>query len=362
MRRPPFVPLLAVLLAGIIACDLGNASLPTSAPTVDRVATSVSETLTAQSEATAVAATVAALSQAKSNTGAAPTTPPATFPAPTTSPLVSPTPTPVYYNLIMRYSKNCLGVQGNQAIEATCGQSTQLWSVPTDASAGNFQVQLQNTGNCLSASSTTPADPFILNSCGSDGGTQLWQKRPSGGYFQLANNTQLAASPTTYMCVDARQFDQPIIQWFCKPWGTDDQLDNQLLCQTTGNTANCTPPAGVYVTNIQEDPPYTDEGKPNTFHINFRVTFSNTTGYPQSYTWFVRTFGTNGGQTPQQTLTISPGTTTISVGPWNIGRTCTNYTAKAVWIRASDGLSFSFKDPDGREYSLPFQVHTDPGC
>jgi len=218
-----------------------------------------------------------------------------------------------------------------------------------------FQLQVQNSGNCLSASSRNVTDPFVLKSCqGSD--DQLWQKKFSGGYFQLVNKA-LLANEQTNMCVDARQWNQPIMQWPCKPWQEDDQLDNQLLCQTTTNTAACAPPPGVYVTSIQQDPPpYSDADKPNTFHVFFKVTFNNSTGAAQSYTWFIRTFGQNGGQTPQQMLAIPPGVTTISVGPWNIGRTCTNFTAKAQWIRPTDGLLFTFRDPDGNEYALPFQV------
>jgi len=291
------------------------------------------------------------------------TSPTPTFtqtPTPTSTPSPTPTPTPtatpVYYNLIMRYSKNCLSVQGNQAVEATCSQSTQLWNLPTDAAAGNFQVQLQNTGNCLSASSTTPADPFILKSCLGDG-TQLWQKRPSGGYFQLANNTQLSASPTTNTCVDARAWEQPIIQWFCKPWGTDNQLDNQLVCQTTTNVDSCEPPPGVYVTGIRTDPPDPKQRQ----DIWFYVTFSNTTGKPQSYRWWVNIF--DGGKTIGDTSKnriedIPPGITERKVvKEWRIGpgQPCYTYTGKAVW-RRDDGSEFTFKRPDGLEFALPFVV------
>jgi len=371
MRRSALGLSLSLVFVGIIACD-GSVVLSTPAPTVDRIAVGVSGTLTAQAEATAVAATVAALSQTKPNANISPTTPPLIAPPevpppPIAQPVVSPTPTPtpmppplpppsVYYNLVVRYSKNCLSVQGNQAVEATCSQSTQLWNLPADTTSWYFQVQLQSSGKCLSASSNHETEPFIVTDCRGDE-SQLWQKRLSGGYFQLANQTILAEDPTN-MCIDARQWDQPPIQWPCKPWGTDDQLDNQLLCQTTTTTDTCTPPPGVYVTNIQQDPPFTDEGKPNTFHINFRVTFSNTTGNSQSYRWFVQVFGQPNGQTEERVLTIPSGTPTITVGPWNIGRACADFTAKAVWRRASDGLLFAFKDPDGREYSLSFQIHT----
>lgn len=277
------------------------------------------------------------------------------LPTPTITAILPPPST--FYNLIMRYSKNCLGIQSNQAAEVTCNSNSQVWNLVSSGSY--FQLQYQNSGNCLSASSNHETDPLILRPCRVND-EQLWQKKQSGGYFQLANKIILAEDPTN-MCPDARQWNQPIMQWPCKPWGTDDQLDNQLFCQTTSNVANCAAPAGVYVTNIQQTPPpYTDEGKPNTFHFNFQVTFSNTTGQTQSFPWFVRTFGQYGGQTPQQVIPIPPGTTTIAVGPWNIGRTCGDYTAKVIWIRQSDGLSFSFKNVDGSEYSLPVRIAT--GC
>jgi len=345
------------LIVGTIACNVYS----TPAPTVSTMATAIAGTLTAQAQlAAAVNATLTAI--APPQPAVTPTPPPViaspVLPPQVVVPPVAPPPS-VYYNLVMRYSKNCLSVQGNQAIEATCGQGTQLWNLSTDTTGGYFQLQLQNTGKCVSASSTLHTDPFVLRNCSGDDSV-LWQKNPSGGYFQLVNKTQLAEGPSK-MCVDARQWDQPIMQWFCKPYGTDDQLDNQLLCQTTTNTDSCEPPPGVYVTNIQQTPPpYADEGTPNTFHVYINVTFSNTTGSAQPYRWFVQTYGQNAGQTSEQVLPIPPGATTITVGPWNIGRTCTNFTAKAVWRRASNGLLFSFKDPSGREYSLSFQIHT--GC
>ncbi len=288
-----------------------------------------------------------------------PTRTPTDTPTPTITPTdtPTPTPTPVYYNLIMRHSKQCLGVDGGLAATIGCGQSTQIWNIMTATTNADFlQLKEKNSGNCLAASSTLETDPFVLKNCSEDGSV-LWQKKSSGGYFQLVNNWQLAKGPSK-MCVDARQFDPyTIIQWFCKPHGTDDQLDNQLLCQTTTATDNCVPPLGVYVTNIQENS-VRDANNSNLLHVSFNVTFSNTTGNSQPYRWFVQVYGQPAGQTTEQVLPIPPGTSTITVGPWNIGHTCTNFTAKAIWRRAIeiDGLLFSFKDPTGREYSFQFRV------
>jgi hypothetical protein len=322
-----FIFLLCALFIGSRNFDLNSKTTPIAI--ANSIATGVAGTLTAQAQQSAYATLVV-------------TSATATAPA-------------VYYNLVLRYSKNCLSVQGSQAVEATCNQSSQLWNLPTDTTGGYFHVELENSGNCLSASSNHETDPVILKNCrGSD--DQLWQKRLSGGYFQLVNKTQLAEDPTN-MCLDARQWGQPIMQWPCKPWHEDYQLDNQLLCQSTTNADTCTQPPGVYVTSIQIPTPYSDPDKPNTFHVFFNVTFNNTTGTAQSYSWFVTIFGKDGGQTPQQTLAIPPGITTIAVGPWNIGRTCTaDYTAKAVWRRPDDGPLFAFKDPNGREYSTTFQL------
>ena len=367
---------LVLTLLGILACDV----LSTPVATDDAIATGVAGTLAAQGQpirgatATLTPFTIPTLNQSAPPTSSLPTLNPSAPPtsslptlppviAATSSPPVSittaPPPTATssaqgYYNLVMRYSKNCLSLQGSQAVEATCNQASQLWDLPVAVTGDYFQIHLLNGGGCLGASSNHETDAFVLMPCGG-GDDQLWQKRMSGGYFQLVNKTILAEDPIN-ACIDARQWGQPLMQWPCKPWGNDDQLDNQLFCQTSGAAANCAPPAGVYVTNIQQDPPpYTDEGKPNTFHVYFRVSFSNTTGSPQTYSWFVRTFGTSGGQTPQQKLDIQPGLTTVAVGPWNIGHQCNNYTAKAQWVR-SDGLTFTFKDSDGAEYALPFQV------
>ena len=363
MRQLAFGFSFILVLLGILACDL----LSSPAATENGIATGVAGTLAAQGQPirsatpTVTPFTVPTLNPATLPTFSLPTLPPIVLPTTTPPVLVTPIPPPTatrvpqaYYNLVLRYSKNCLSLQGYQAVEATCDQASQLWNLPAAATGDYFQIRLLNGGSCLGASSSHETDPFVLKPCGG-GDDQLWQKRMSGGYFQLVNKTILAEDPVN-ACVDAEQWNQPLMQWPCKPWGNDDQLDNQLFCQTTGTTPVCTPPSGVYVTNIQQDPPpYSDEGKPNNFHVYFRVSFSNTTGGVQTYSWFVRAFGTNGGQTPQQKIDIQPGLSTIAVGPWNIGRQCTDFTAKAQWIR-SDGLTFTFKNPDGVEYALPFQV------
>ncbi|MBI5030281.1 MAG: RICIN domain-containing protein [Chloroflexi bacterium] len=365
-----------ILVIGVLACDL-TSIMQTTAPTAtpDRIATGVAEaqaiaaTLTAQAPKPASSSSASAVSSAVSSVTFSSLAPLPSSSSSTASSVssfassatvASPAPPPpaTFYNLIMRYSKNCLGVQGNQAAEVTCNSSSQVWNITT-INNGYLQLQFQNSGNCLSASSNHETDPLVITTCnGSD--AQSWQKKSSGGYFQLVSKIILAEDPTN-MCPDARQWSQPIMQWPCKPWGTDDQLDNQLFCQTTSNVANCAAPAGIYVTSIQQTPPpYTDEGKPNTFHFFFNVTFSNTTGQTQSFPWFVRTFGQNGGQTSQKVIPIPPGTSTISVGPWDIGRTCGDYTAKVIWIRTSDGLSFTLKKADGSEYALSFRIQT--GC
>ncbi len=352
-----------LILIAILACNV----LSSPAATDNSIATGVAGTLAARGQPFQGATVIVTpfplptLNPPTLPASSLPTLPPIVLPA-TPSPLpVTAVPLPtatsapqVYYNLILRYSKNCLSLQGYQAVEATCDQSSQLWNLPAVAPGNYFQIRVLNGGSCLGTSSNHETDPFVIKPCGG-GDDQLWQKRMSGGYFQLVNKTILAEDPVN-ACVDARQWNQPPMQWPCKPWGNDNQLDNQLFCQTVGTTAACTPPSGVYVTSIQQDPPpYSDDGKPNTFHVYFRVSFSNTTGSVQTYSWFVRTFGTNGGQTPQQTLDIPPGLSTVAVGPWNIGRQCTDFTAKAQWVR-SDSLTFTFKNPDGIEYALPFQV------
>jgi hypothetical protein len=364
----------------LLACDL----LPVT-PTPNGVATGVAGTKTAWAVATAVANTL--IAEAPRATQTTPPTTKTTFttPAPTAMPTtmtgatliptlppmpftatpvqIPPAPLPpsaVFYNLILRYSKNCLG---SQAAEVTCSSSTRVWNLVPSASGDYFQLQLPSSNTCLSASSTLETDTFSLASCQASD-AQLWRKRMSGGYFQLENKTLLANGPWP-MCIDARQWNAPLMQWFCKPHGVDDQLDNQLFCQTTSNTADCAPPAGVYVTNIAQAPrPYSLDGKPNTFLVFFQVTFSNTTGAEQSYRWFVQTFGQNSGQTtdPKTLIPIPSGTTTVTVGPWNIGKTCTDYTAKVIWRREIDGLLFAFRDSAGSEASLSFPVHTDPGC
>jgi hypothetical protein len=364
MKRFASVLSFVVLFAGIMACDLFSTSTSTGIV----LATAVAGTLTAQAQqAAAVASTVAALAPSTPTPYVQPTAvpivpPPVVTPPVDISPVVPPPvvvppvapPPATYSNLVVRYSQNCLGVQGNQAVEATCSPSTQLWDLPAGTSVGYFQIVLQNSGSCLSASSTHETDPYILKPCGGSD-DQLWLKRPSGGYFQLANKTQLAEDSAN-MCIDARQWDQPFMQWPCKPWGTDDQLDNQLFCQTTATTtAACAPPPGVYVTRIVKETQI-DPDKPATSHVYFRVTFDNTTGAATVYPWFVRAIGKDGGQTPQQALAIRPGVNEIRVGPWNIGRTSEVFTAKVFWIRPSDSLQFTFKNPNGTEATLQFQL------
>lgn len=268
------------------------------------------------------------------------------------------TATTVYYNLIMRHSKDCLGIDGGLAAELGCGQNSQIWNVVAALTNPNyFQLKVQDSNNCLASSSTLETDPFVLKNC-DENDSVLWQKKPSGGFFQLVNKTLLAKEQSK-MCVDAEMFgNYTVIQWFCKPWKEDDQLDNQLFCQTTNTTADCALPPGVYVTNIQRDPPYANSDHPHTFHTYFHVTFNNTTGSPQSPSWFVQVYGPNAGQTPQQTLTIPPGINTLTVGPWNIGITDTDFTARAVWVRQSDNKVIDFKQTDDSEYHIEFHLRT----
>ncbi len=254
---------------------------------------------------------------------------------------------PPTYNLIARHNKGCLGVSGTTVALVNCGGSSQIWSFREPKADGTFEIEVRNTDNCLSGLGDQENIPFIVQKC-SGNSQQLWEKRPSGGYFQLAKNQ-------TGWCVDAKQFQAPIIQWYCKPYKEDDQLDNQLFCQTTSAIAACAPPAGVYVTNIQSQSPFSMPDTPNRFHVFFDVTFVNTMGSPQSPRWFVRTVGSNGGQTPEQALTIPSGTPTIRVGPWNIGRNCDTFTAKVIWKRPSDNFELTFRDTNGHEYSLSFR-------
>lgn len=261
-----------------------------------------------------------------------------------------------YYNLIMRHSKKCLGIDGGLAAEVGCSPNSQIWNPVSATTNPNYtQLKIQNSNTCLAASSTMVTDPFVLKNCNGDDSV-LWQKKPSGGYFQLVNKTILTKEQTN-ICVDAEMFGTyTIIQWMCKPYLDDDQLDNQLFCQTIGTTPDCALPIGVYVVNIQPDPKRDPEKL--QYHVFFHVTFNNT-GSQQNYPWFVKTYGQDGAQTPEQAVPIPPGISTITVGPWNIGPACgRNFVAKVFRRRITETTNtlLVMTGPDASEYSMSFKV------
>jgi len=138
---------------------------PFEQATPDRVATAVEGTRIAFQESTAIAATLTALAPP-------PTVTPFQFP---TVPLPTSTPRPPinYASLINQHTQECLTVQGNSIVQASCTSSpNQLWQIQNGDGPFRF---ISKTGSCLSFSDVD----VVASTCN---GSPVWALRRWGDY------------------------------------------------------------------------------------------------------------------------------------------------------------------------------------
>lgn len=108
-------------------------------------------------------------------------------------------------------------------------------------------------------------------------------------------------------------------------------------------------PPGFWATTITLEPPAPKRG---TF-VTFNVTFLNATGTTQTYRWFIKIFEPDKrnsfGETSKLTTTFQPGTTTLAApADWKIGAVgdCMPYIARVFWEDPGDKTVREFVKPD----------------
>lgn len=108
-------------------------------------------------------------------------------------------------------------------------------------------------------------------------------------------------------------------------------------------------PPGFWSTTITVDPPAPKRG---TF-ATFSVTFLNTSGSSQTYRWFVKVFQPDQrnsfGETSKLSTTFPPGTTTLAApADWKIGviGDCLPFIARVFWVDPNDQTVHEFVKPD----------------
>jgi hypothetical protein len=108
-------------------------------------------------------------------------------------------------------------------------------------------------------------------------------------------------------------------------------------------------PPGFWAITITLDPPAPKRG---TF-VTFNVTFMNATGTSQTYRWFVKIYEPDKrnsfGETSKLTTTFQPGTTTLAApADWKIGAVgdCQPYIARVFWEDFNSKVVTEFIKPD----------------
>lgn len=143
---------------------------PFQGATSDRVATAVAGTSIAFQEATSIAATLTALAPRPTLTPfQPPTVPPATVP---------PRPPQNFARLINQHTQECLTIQGNSIVQASCTSSpNQLWQIQNGN--GPFKL-ISKSGTCLSFSDID----VVASNCN---GSPTWSLRRWGDYNTIEN-------------------------------------------------------------------------------------------------------------------------------------------------------------------------------
>jgi tetratricopeptide (TPR) repeat protein len=128
----------------------------------------------------------------------------------------------------------------------------------------------------------------------------------------------------------------------------------------TAGAATATPVVqpGIYVTNIQTDPPEVKNGQTPTF----LVTFLNTLGVNADYTWYVKLFDPDKknsfGETAKSAGSILPGSSIFSTfSNWKApGATpCRQFIARVFYV-APDNTIVEFPKPAGDSFWYYFSV------